>query len=99
MNMKIINNNILCGKIIMRIINLKKLSKFIPIIGVILFVYIILNIGVEKIADTFLLISIHFYIIAAFIFILILILGSYKWKYLCDKQKIDLDIIYVRTDP
>ena len=93
--MKIINNNILCGKIIMRIINLKKLSKFIPIIGVILFVYIILNIGVEKIADTFLLISIHFYIIAAFIFILILILGSYKWKYLCDKQKIDLDIIYL----
>jgi len=79
----------------MRKINLKKLSKFIPIISIILFVYILVDIGVEKIASAFLLIPIHFYIIAALTFILILILGSYKWKYLCNKQKIDLSTIYL----
>ena len=76
-------------------INFKKLSKFIPIIGIILFVYIIVDIGVEKIATTFFLIPIHFYIISALSFILILILGSYKWKYICNKQKIDLSTYYL----
>lgn len=79
----------------MRKINLKILSNFIPIIGIILFVYIIIDIGIEKITNTFLLISIHFYVIAALPFILILILGSFKWKYLSDKQKMDLGITYL----
>ncbi|MCJ7572278.1 MAG: flippase-like domain-containing protein [Candidatus Thermoplasmatota archaeon] len=79
----------------MRKFNLKKLSNFIPIIGIILFIYILTNIGVEKIASAFFLIPIHFYILATLPFILILILGSYKWKYICDKQKMDLGIIYL----
>ena len=76
----------------MRKINFKKLSPFIPIIGIIIFLYIVLDIGVEKISNTFLLIPIHFYILAVTPFILILIIGSYKWKYICNKQKINLDI-------
>lgn len=76
----------------MKKINFKKLSPFIPIIGIIIFIYIILDIGVEKISNTFLLIPIHFYILAFTPFFLILILGSYKWKYICNKQKINLDI-------
>jgi uncharacterized protein (TIRG00374 family) len=79
----------------MRKISFKKLSKFLPIIGIILFIYIVTDIGIEKISNTFSLIPIHFYILASLPFILTLILGTYKWKYICDKQKIDLEIPYL----
>jgi uncharacterized protein (TIRG00374 family) len=79
----------------MRHINLKKLSKFIPIIGIVLLVYIIINIGVGKIANAFLLIPIHFFILAALPFILTLILGAYKAQYICKKQKMDLSRAYL----
>ena len=74
----------------MKKIDLKKIKKFIPIIGIILFLYIIIDIGVKEIVDTFSLIPIQYYILAILLFIPRLIITVYKWRYLCKKQKMSI---------
>lgn len=76
-------------------INLKKVGKFVPVIGVILFIYLIINIGIEKIANTFILIPIQYYILAFLPFFLRLLLYTLKWQYICKKQKMDFSLIYL----
>jgi len=79
----------------MKKINFSKVGKFIPIIGVILFIYIIYDIGIGKIVHSFSLIPIYFYIIATLPFFLRIILMAYKWQYICKKQKMDFSLIYL----
>jgi uncharacterized protein (TIRG00374 family) len=74
---------------------LRKLSKFIPIIGLILFVYIIIDIGVEEIATTFIMIPISFFLIALVLTIPRVLLYAYKWQYISEKQKMDFDLLYM----
>lgn len=76
-------------------IDLKKVGKFIPLLGAVLFIYIIYNIGVEKIANTFVLIPIQYFILALLPFFLRLIIYTYKWQYICKKQKLNLSLLYL----
>lgn len=75
--------------------NIKKLGKFAPIIGVILFIYIIIDIGAGEIANTFALIPIQYYILGFLPFLLILIIYPIKWGYICKKQKMDLGYFFL----
>jgi len=73
----------------MKKINLNHLKKLIPLIGIILFIYILLNIGLEKIANSFVQIKIQYLIIAFFLLIPRFFLFAYSWYYLCKKQKMN----------
>lgn len=75
-------------------IDFNKIWKFVPILGLIIFVYIIYSIGIEKIANTFVLIPIHIYVLAFLPTILRVFIYAYKWEYISKKQKINLDFIY-----
>ncbi len=70
--------------------NLKKVVKLLPIIGVAIFIYIINDIGVEKIADAFFSIPIQFFILALLIVFLRIFVYTYKWSYICNKMKINI---------
>jgi len=72
----------------------KKLWKFVPIIGLLLFVYIIYSIGFEKIANAFVLIPLHIYIIATLPVIIRVLIYGYKWQYISKKQNINLNFIF-----
>jgi uncharacterized protein (TIRG00374 family) len=76
-------------------LTLKQLSKFIPLVGIILLIYIIYNIGIEDIIHSFGLISPLFFIFAAIVTIPRLFIASYKWKYILKKQKIEISIFNV----
>ena len=67
---------------------LKKLTKFIPVIGIILFLYILFNIGFGKIIHAFSLIPWHYYILALLVFIPKLLLAGLKWQYINKNQDI-----------
>ena len=75
--------------------SLKKIGKFIPIIGVILFIYIIIDIGAEKIFNTFTQIPIHYYIIGFLPFFIRMFFFTYKWQYICKKQKMNFRFFYL----
>ena len=76
-------------------IKLKNIGKFFPIIGIIIFIYIINDIGIDKILFTFTSIPLIYYLLAFLIFIPRLILSTYKWFFICKKQKIDLKFFYL----
>lgn len=76
-------------------INAKQIGKLVPIIGIILFIYIFLSIGVEKIIHTFLLIPPQFYLFSLIVFIPKLLLAAYKWQYISLKQKMHFDFFYL----
>jgi len=73
---------------------LKKLLKFLPIIGVVLFIYLIYDIGPNKILNAFSSISYYYFIFANIPLIPFLLLMSYKWQYISKKQKINLSFNY-----
>lgn len=68
----------------------KKLTKFIPIIGIILFLYILFDIGYEKILQAFSLIPWYYYALALVVFLPKLFLAGVKWQYLNKKQEITI---------
>ena len=75
-------------------IDFKKLWIFLPVIGLGLFVYIFINIGVDKIASAFVLIPLHIFILATLPAILRVLIYAYKWEYISKKQKIDLGFLF-----
>jgi uncharacterized protein (TIRG00374 family) len=75
-------------------VNFKKIWKFVPIIGLILFIYILISIGVDKIASTFILIPLHIYVLATLPMIIRVLIYGYKWQYISKKQKIDLSFLF-----
>jgi len=79
----------------MKLMILKKIGKILPIIGIILLIYIINNIGIEKIANTFLLIPIYYWILGILPIFPILVLTAYKWQYIGKKQKMSFDLIFL----
>lgn len=74
----------------MKKIELRKIAKFFPIIGLVLFVYILYNTGIERIANTFVLIPFYYYLLALLPFIPRLFLRIYKWEYISKKQKLEI---------
>ncbi len=77
------------------IIDAGKLSRIVPITGVILFIYIILDIGLDRITYTFSMIPPLYYIAALLVFTPKLLLATYKWWYISSKQRINLPCIYL----
>jgi len=71
--------------------NLKKIGKLLPIFGLIIFIYIVYNIGIEKIVNAFFSIPIQFFILALLIVLLRIFVYTYKWRYICNKMKIILN--------
>ena len=79
----------------MKKISFKHIEKILPIIGIILFIYIISDIGIYKIIDTFLIIPFYFFIIALVLFVPKLLIATKKWKMICDIQKIPVSYRYL----
>jgi len=73
----------------------KKLERLIPIIGLVLFIYIVWSIGFNKIISAFLSIPPLFFVLALTISIPRTILYGYKWWFICKKQKMDFSILYL----
>jgi uncharacterized protein (TIRG00374 family) len=74
-------------------ISFKKIGKFIPIIGIVLFVGIIYNIGIEKIIQSFKLIPPFYFLLALLLFIPKLLLATYKWQYISRIQKMNFKFL------
>jgi uncharacterized protein (TIRG00374 family) len=70
-------------------LSLKTIGKFIPVIGLLLFIYIIYTIGLDKILTSFQLIPPLYFILALIVFIPKLLLATYKWQYIGRLQKMD----------
>ena len=79
----------------MKKINLKVIGKFLPFIGVALLIYMIYDTGVDKITNAFVLIPIHYYVIAFLPFFIRFPLRIYKWQYICKKQKMNFKYFYL----
>jgi len=73
---------------------LGKALKFLPLIGIVLFVYIIYTIGIEKITSAFVIIPFYFFILAIVPLFPRLLLYALRWQYISKKQKINADLIY-----
>lgn len=74
---------------------IKKLTKFIPVIGLFLFLYILFDIGIEKIIQAFSLIPWYYYVLALIVFLPKLFLAGIKWQYLNKKQEIHISFLTV----
>jgi len=76
-------------------INLKHLAKLLPIIGIIIFIYIIYNIGISKILNAFTQIPIQYYLLALLVLMPRFLLFAYGWYYLCKKSKMEPGYFYL----
>jgi uncharacterized protein (TIRG00374 family) len=72
---------------------IKQLKKIAPIIGIIILVYLIANVGTDKIITAFLKISPIYIIIAASITIPRILITNYQWQLILKKQKIHINNI------
>ncbi|MCK4365075.1 MAG: flippase-like domain-containing protein [Thermoplasmatales archaeon] len=79
----------------MKKINLKVIGKFLPFIGVALLIYMIYDTGFDRIANAFVLIPAHYYVIAFLPFFIRFPLRIYKWQYICKKQKMNFKYFYL----
>ncbi len=72
---------------------IKILKKIMPIIGIILFIYIIINTGIDNIATTLSKISPLLLIIAAAITIPKILMHNAQWQIILKKQKINISFL------
>jgi hypothetical protein len=71
-------------------IQFRTIKNLIPILGIIIFVYLVVNIGIEKILVTFSLLKPLHLTIAFFFIIPVLVITNYQWQLILRKQKIDV---------
>lgn len=79
----------------MKKIDLKLVGKFLPIIGVILLIYMVYDTGFDRIADAFAKIPAYYFVIAFLPFFIRFPLRTYKWQYICKKQKMNFKYFYL----
>ena len=72
-----------------------KLKKFLPLIGVALFIYIVYSIGLSRISQAFLEVKPSYLLLGAFLILLKPILESLKWYSILNLQKIKIDFPYI----
>lgn len=68
----------------------KKIKRYLPIIGIILFVYILIKLDIVKIFEEIKKINLSYFILALFLSIILLIAHPLKWFVIAKKQKIDI---------
>lgn len=74
---------------------IRKISKFIPVAGILIFIYILMDIGIDDVSNAFNLISIYIFVFALLLFLPKSVLFVYKWQYICKKQKMDFSFSYL----
>lgn len=72
---------------------IKYLKKFMPLIGIIILVYLVVNIGTNEIVSTFLKISPVYIAIAAFLTLPRLLIRNFEWQLILRQQKIHVSSI------
>ena len=72
---------------------LKKIRKFLPLIGILIFIYIIYDIGLEKIIEAFKNTDPWFIILSFTIFLPRVLISTYKWQLVAKKQGINVKLI------
>lgn len=72
-----------------------QLKKFLPLIGIALFIYIIYSIGLNKISEAFLQVNPSYLLLGSVLILLKPVLESLKWFYILKSQKINLDFSYI----
>ena len=70
-----------------------RLKVLLPLIGIGIFIYIIHDIGVEKIGGALSNINPLYFFISLSIFLPRIIMSTYKWKMIADKQGIEVGLI------
>ena len=66
-----------------------KWSRFLPVIGLVLFAYIVLRVGIDKLIGIFQTINIYYFIFAFSLSAVLIILKTMKWKLIIESQNID----------
>lgn len=67
---------------------LKFAKKFLPLIGLVLFIYLLISLGLEDIKNTILSISPIYFIVSALLTIPVLLIRNYAWQIILREQKI-----------
>jgi len=65
-------------------------KKFLPLIGIIIFIFTIYNLNTEKIIDAFLSINPLFIVLSTLLTIPVLIIRNYSWQIILKEQKISV---------
>lgn len=68
----------------------KYLKKFLPLIGIIILVIIVINLDLEKIKAAFLSINPIFIVLSMFLLLPIMIVKNYVWQIILKEQKINI---------
>jgi len=76
-------------------LSFQHLTKFFPLIGILLFVYLIIDIGPTEIWQALLKIPPLYYALALPLFIPRAVLFAYKWKLICKYQNINASFWYL----
>lgn len=76
-------------------VKVTKIKKLLPLIGIAVFVYLLVSIGVEKIWSSLLEVRLEYILLSLLLFPPIAILQTHKWNILLRKQGINLDFSYV----
>jgi len=75
--------------------DLQKLKKILPIIGIIIFIYIIFNIGLDKILNALSTFPPQYIILLFFLWIPCTSIGTYNWQFILKKQKIKVSYLFL----
>ncbi len=73
--------------------SLKKVKKFLPLIGITIFIYIVHDIGVNSIISSLSSINPIFVIISFLIFIPRIFISTYKWQLIAKMQGIEISLL------
>ncbi len=73
----------------------KNLKKILPVIGIVILIYIIIRSGPERIAEAFYSVEVLYLLPALLLIIPYILLQTYKWKYILDRQGIRLGFPYL----
>lgn len=60
----------------------KQIKKVLPVIGIIIFIYLIISIGIEKIINVFATVQPVYLLLSFFLIIPYMLLQTYKWQYI-----------------
>ena len=74
---------------------MSKIKKLLPLIGIAVFIYLLVSIGIEEIWGSLLEVRLGYILLSLLLFPPIAILQTHKWNILLRKQGISLDFSYV----
>lgn len=73
----------------------KHIKKLLPVIGIIILIYLIVHIGLEKIINIFSTVQPVYLLLSFLLIIPYMFLQTYKWQYLLHNKFVELDFWYL----